>query len=175
MVKTLPARFDPDLMDRDGTRYEATLSVRHFPRLAALLASPDGEVRVSASFSRRKDHIVVAGRLRADWPLECQRCLEPITVAIDEPYELVFVDSERAAGELPEELDPVVLDDGGRIRAIDLFEDELMLHVPSFPRHEEGARCASAERSFGELPSEVAEEGSGRTNPFGVLKDLNIH
>ena len=177
MVKTLPARFNPDLMSRDGTRYEATMPVRQFARLRDILASDEGEVRATALFSRRKDHIVVSGRLRAEWPLVCQRCLEPMTVAIDEPYELVFVESEALARELPKELDPVVLDESGQIHRTDLFEDELMLHVPLIPRHDDPDDCTDAERSFGEVPEPEndAGDGEGRKNPFDVLKDLNLH
>ena len=172
MAKTLPSRFNPDLVGRDGTRFEVTVPIDRFERLRGILASPEGEVRASATFSRRKDHVVVAGRLRADWPLTCQRCLEPMTASIDEPYELVFVDSEAAARELPKALDPVVLDDTGQIRLVDLLEDELMLHVPAIPKHEDGARCVDAERSFGDVDAAVAEEAEGRKNPFAVLKDL---
>ena len=178
MVKTLPARFNPDLMVRDGTRHEAIVPIRRFPRLADILASDEGEIRASASFSRRKDHIVIAGRLTADWPLVCQRCLEPMRVSIDEPYELVFVESEAAARELPKALDPVVLDDAGQIHVVDLFEDELILHVPAIPRHEDGESCTDAELSFGDVPEPGdGAEGDGRRerNPFDVLKDLNLH
>lgn len=175
MAKTLPARFNPDLMARDGTRYEVTVPVERFTRLRDILASADGDVSATATFSRRKDHIVVAGRLRADWPLTCQRCIEPMIVAIDEPYELVFVESDAAARELPKSLDPVVLDETGQIRLVDLLEDELMLHVPTIPKHAEGEDCVDAERSFGDVDAAAVEESEGKKNPFAVLKDLNLH
>lgn len=175
MVKTLPARFNPDLVARDGTRYEVTVPISRFERLSGILASDDGAVSASATFSRRKSHIFVAGRLRADWPLVCQRCLKPMIVPIDEPYELVFVDSEGAARELPKALDPVLLDDSGQIRLVDLLEDELMLHVPAIPKHEESADCVHVERSFGDVDAALAEEAEERRNPFDILKDLNLH
>jgi len=175
MAKTLPERFNPDLMARDGTRYEAMVPIREFERLRTILASNDGEVRATAVFSRRKDHIVVGGRIHVAWPLECQRCLEPMTVAIDEPYEFVFVESERAARVLPEALDPVVLDENGQIRVVDLLEDELILHVPAIPKHDDLAECTDAERSFGEVEAESTGDGEGRRNPFDVLKNLNLH
>ena len=175
MAKTLPARFNPDLMVRDGTRYEVVLPIDRFPRLASILASADGTVRATASFSRRKDHIVVAGRLAADWGLECQRCLEPMSFPIDEPYELVFVDSEMAANDLPEEFDPVILDENGQIHVVDLLEDELMLHVPPIPRHAEPASCGEAAQHLVD-PDELDEAlDEKRPNPFDALKDLNIH
>ena len=162
-------------MVRDGTRHEAVLPIDRFPRLASILASAEGAVRATASFSRRKDHIVVAGRLAADWGLECQRCLEPMTVSIDEPYELVFVDGEAAAHDLPQELDPVILDENGQIHVVDLFEDELMLHVPPIPRHPELSSCGEAARHLVD-PDEIEEASEDkRPNPFDALKDLNLH
>jgi len=175
MAKTLPARFNPDLMARDGTRYEVTVPLEAFERLPGILASCEGAVSASASFSRRKDHIAVSGRLAATWPLVCQRCLEPMSTTIDEPYELVFVESEEAARKLPKALDPVVLDETGQIRLVDVLEDELMLHVPAVPRHDNHATCVETERSFGNVDAAIAEEAEGKKNPFDVLKDLNLH
>ena len=175
MAKPLPKRFDPDQMARDGARHETSMSLSAFERLATLLHGTDGEVRITSGFTRRKDHIVVGGRIHVAWPLECQRCLEPMTVAIDEPYEFVFVESERAARVLPEALDPVVLDENGQIRVVDLLEDELILHVPAIPKHDDLAECTDAERSFGEVEAESTGDGEGRRNPFDVLKNLNLH
>ena len=172
MAKPLPDRFNPDLMARDGTRHEAVLPIARFERLAAILASDAGEVHAAASFSRREDHIVVSGRVRAGYTLRCQRCLEPMVLEIDEPYELVCVASEAAARELADELDPVVLDDAGRITIVALLEDELILHVPLIARHPEAARCAPPEHSFG---GEGIEPEAGPSRPFDALRNLNLH
>jgi len=181
MAKTLPTRFDPDLVARDGTRFEVTVPFDHFPRLVSMLALKEGVMHASATFSRRKDHIVVAGRLRASWPLECQRCLEPMQVEIDEPYELVFVDSEEESRALPDVFDPVVLDENGQIHLVDLFEDELILHVPNIPRHAEGSDCQRFAREHGVIDEALvgdpddASADSSKKSPFDVLKDLNLH
>ena len=172
MAKPLPDRFDPDLMARDGTRHEAVVPVARFERLVAILASDAGEVQASARFSRREDHVVVAGRVRASLALLCQRCLEPMVLEVDEPYELTCVESEAAARALAEELDPVVLDDAGRITIVALLEDELILHVPLIARHPEAARCAPPEHSFG---GEGIEPEAGPSRPFDALRNLNLH
>lgn len=184
MVKSLPSRFNPDLIARDGTRFETEVPLDQLPRLSALLlldvegvsvSLPIISPVISALFSRRKDVIVVNGRIRASYPLQCQRCLEPMVTTIDEPYELVFVGDEQAAEKLSKGLDPVILDDKGYIRVVDLFEDELILHVPAIPKHAEGERCVPGDRQFGELPAAVKEDEEGRRRPFEVLKDLNLH
>ena len=174
MVKPLLDRFNPDLMARDGARHEATVPVARFERLGAILASDEGVVHVVASFSRREHHIVVAGRLRSGLRLRCQRCLEPMVLDVDEPYELTFVATEAAARALPDALDPVVLDDAGQITIVAMLEDELILHVPLIARHPDGARCAPAEASFGGEGIEP-EAGTERARPFDALKDLDLH
>ncbi|NND91480.1 MAG: hypothetical protein HKN42_11495 [Granulosicoccus sp.] len=172
MVKVLPQRFNPDLLARDGTRFELVLAQNQLKRLSSILASADNDVQVTALFSRRKDHIVISGRLKTRFTLICQRCLESMTVDINEPFELVFVENEEKAGELPKELDPVVLDEHGQIHVFDLFEDEVMLHVPDIPKHSDLSACSSGPTEFGELPAEVEE---GKPNPFEALKNLNLH
>jgi len=186
MVKPLPSRFNPDLLARDGTRYEVELPQAQFVRLSTMLSSAEHTVQATAGFSRRKDHIVISGRIKTDYALECQRCLEPMVETIDAPFELVFVDSEQAAQQLAKELDPVVLDETGQIHVVDLLEDELLLHVPEIPKHAGDNACEFQETSFGgpigqsddqpekASPDEKDDEQS-RQRPFDVLKNLNIH
>lgn len=172
MVKALPQRFNPDLLARDGTRFELVLPQSQMPRLGSILSSTDNDVQVTALFSRRKHHILISGRLRTRFSLECQRCLDAMDVEISEPFELVFVENEQKASELPNELDPVVLDETGQIHVVDLFEDEVILHVPDIPKHSDLTTCKLRQSEFGELPADVEE---GKPNPFEALKNLNLH
>lgn len=172
MVKALPQRFNPDLLARDGTRFELVLPQSQLKRLGDMLASDDNDVQITALFSRRKDHIVISGRLKTRFALICQRCLESMDVDISEPFELIFVESEQKADDLPKELDPVVLDDQGHIHVVDLFEDEVILHVPEVPKHSDMSVCNQGPTEFGDLPAEMEE---GKPNPFAALKNLNLH
>jgi len=172
MVKALPQRFNPDLLARDGTCFEIVMPQQQMPRLAGLLTSAEHDIRCTARFSRRKDLTVINGRIRTVFALDCQRCLESMSVTIDEPYELVFVQDEDRAEALPDPLDPVILDEHGQIHVVDLFEDEVMLHVPAFPRHEDLSACKELKTEFGDLPADVEE---GKPNPFAALKDLQLH
>ena len=172
MVKVLPQRFNPDLLARDGTLFELSLPQSQMKRLATVLLSTEHDIQCSARFSRRKDIIVVNGRIRTVFALTCQRCLEPMTFDVDEPYELVFVENEEKAEALPDKLDPVIMDEHGHIHVVDLFEDEVILHVPDVPRHAASATCRVAKTEFGDLPSDVDES---KPNPFDALKDLQLH
>lgn len=172
MAKVLPQRFNPDLLARDGTRFESVLPQCQMTRLSSIVSSADNDVQVTALFSRRKDHILISGRLTARFTLVCQRCLESMDVDVSEPFELVFVENAEKAEALANEFDPVILDENGQIHVIDLFEDEVMLHVPEIPTHQDKTACALRQTAFGELPADVEK---GKPNPFEALKNLNLH
>jgi len=131
--------------------------------------------------------------------MQCQRCLEPMQFEVDEAFEFVFAKTEEEAHQVPERFDPVVLDDSGQIHVVDLFEDELILYLPTVARHETEAQCeasgyilfiddANTEstdehnnvQDDGEAQSEQSENEdtsveSKRNNPFDVLKNLDLH
>lgn len=172
MVKALPQRFKPDLLIRDGTRFELVLPQSQLPRLGTIVSSTDNDVQIEAVFSRQKKHVLISGRINTQFSMECQRCLELFEVDVSEPFELVFVDNEEKADELPDELDPVVLDDAGQIHVVDLFEDEVILHVPDIPKHSDLTACTLRQAEFGEVAAEVEK---GKRNPFEALKNLNLH
>ena len=172
MVKPAPTRFNPDMMARDATRYRVDVPFAQFTRLRGLLHDDNGSVVATFGFSRRKDYIVVSGRLGTTYTLQCQRCLNSLSLPIDEPFELVFVDSEAAAQRLPTEFDPVVLDDTGQIHIVDMLEDELLLLLPAIARHDESVGCPLA---GGVQENHGEQERTRRHNPFEALKDLDLH
>lgn len=172
MAKALPKRFNPDLLARDDTRFDVVLPQSQMQRLGDILLTTDHDIHCTAIFSRQKNIVLVKGDIKTTFTMECQRCLQPVDIDIDVPYELVFVEDEEKAEALPEQFDPVILDEHGNIQVIDLFEDEVILHVPEVPRHSEVSTCEMVKTEFGKLPSDVEE---GKPNPFDALKDLQLH
>jgi len=144
MVKPTPSRFNPDLLARDSTQYSVNLPLQQFIRLQEFLLDDTGEMQATFRFSRRKKAVMVSGNLSANYRLQCQRCLEPLQYAVDEAFEFVFAKTEEEAQQLPERFDPVVLDEKGQIHVVDLFEDELILHLPTVARHETEAQCEAS-------------------------------
>jgi len=193
MVKPTPSRFNPDLLARDSTQFGVNLPLAQFSRLSALLLNTEGEMQATFRFSRRKAMVLVSGNLKATVQLECQRCLESMQHSIDEPFELVFAKSIEAAHDLPETMDPVVLDDNGQIHVVDLFEDELILHLPTVARHEQVEQCNlqdNVQVDFGHKASDENDQDNqnnsgnagGKSNqegdtrrPFDILKNLDLH
>ncbi len=186
MVKPTPSRFNPDLLARDPAQYSVSVPLSQFKRLQEFLldetvtestsvagseADSSGMLTAEFRFSVRQKTTMVAGTFRATFLLECQRCLEPVQHSVEAPFEFAFAKDEATARAMPDEVDPVVLDDAGQIHVVDLFEDELILHVPSVPKHVESDTCVVKEHSFGEVEESI--EPAGR-RPFDVLKKLDL-
>ncbi|HWH80712.1 MAG TPA: YceD family protein [Burkholderiaceae bacterium] len=143
-----PREFDPLRLDvaafakADG-RLDGHWPVAEFGRLAASAAAGaelPGEVRWAARGEAR----AVRGDAPQVWlhltasthvPLQCQRCLEPVGVAVEVKRSFRFVHGEDDAAALDAESDDDVL---ALTRALDLrelLEDELLLALPLVPRH----------------------------------------
>lgn len=91
----------------------------------------------------------------------CQRCLEPVDLALQVQRALRFVDGEALAAELDADSDDDVL---ALERALDLHalvEDELLLALPMVPRHE---HCTAPAAS-----AAPADTGAGDPHPFAAL------
>ncbi|MFM8340446.1 MAG: YceD family protein [Fluviibacter sp.] len=164
----LPESFDPTVAAREAFAWSGDVPVSDFARLADLLVSQSGMVRVSlhAAFGAERQPTMVI-RLAAQLEQSCQRCLQPVTVVIDHEHTVAWV-ADAAALErfdaMEEDLDADAVEylpmpDSSRVDTLVLVEDELMLSLPIVPMHEE---CA--------LPVTVAD--SGEEHPFAALAQL---
>lgn len=99
--------------------------------------------------------------------LTCQRCLQPVSVALDVAPTLRFVRDEALAERLDEEGEEDVLALSAALDLRELAEDELILALPLVPRHE---RCPQP------LPMPAAalgeEAGSAPAGAFAGLAGL---
>ncbi len=171
MVKRAPSRFNPDLLAREDVRFEATLPISQFPRLSELVLETDGNLVASFDVHERKSHRVVRGSLTFDAVMQCQRCMEPFSSAVQANFELVCVNTLEEANALPDALDPVVLDEDGQLHLVDLLEEDALLQLPDIPKHEDDDSCQPDVNSFGEIQN---QEETQKPNPFGALKDLKL-
>ena len=108
-------------------------------------------------------HVSASTRL----PLECQRCLAPVEVAVDVARSFGFVHGVDAAAQLDAESEDDVL---ALTRALDLrelIEDELLLALPLVPRHE---HCPQPLPVPIDSDADSVEEGT--PNPFAALAAL---
>ncbi|MGB5831707.1 MAG: YceD family protein [Thiohalocapsa sp.] len=179
MSVALPELLDPRRAVELRSRFEGRYSLARLARLRPLLENDAGFVRYE--FICRRDengYAVIAGRVGAELTVRCQCCNESLVLPVDSRPYLALVESIDEASALPNEYDPLLLD-GRLMRSTDLVEDELILSVPTIPRHEEG-RCqppflgsltepSTAAKDKGKADSRVQSE---RPNPFAELKVL---
>jgi uncharacterized protein len=143
-------RFDPRRFDVRRFAAEAATLAGEWPlaglsRLAsaALEGSVAGAPPLAWSVQGSRGKLAGAGSqatlslaAAAALSMQCQRCLQPVEVALQVDRRLFFVEGEDAAAALDtdSEDDVLVLEPAIDLRA--LIEDELLLEMPLIPRHE---------------------------------------
>jgi uncharacterized protein len=170
MSQRIPDRLDPWRYADLGKTVEGTISLGSMPRLSQCLRDSQGEAQFDLRFERdRERRATLCGRITAELALECQRCLDVVTLPIEIDVALAFVEVIEQASRLPETLDPCLVEEG-RVLFRDLIEDELLLMLPQVPMHESGACSSSHSGKIDEPP--VEPDNSTSENPFAVLAEL---
>ncbi len=146
--------------------FEGEIPMERLPRVGELLreSSSADPVRVRFEFQRTPwGARSIRGRIAAELPVTCERCLQGMALEVDQPFELLIDsrDEDEEAG-----LEVIQTDDGW----LDLFalvEEELILALPIIRRHDD-VDCNEYWR-----PSEqTAETEAERDNPFAALAAL---
>jgi len=162
MLRRPPVQVDPlDLADRQR-EIEGVLPVSAFHRLSQWLDSDEGTVEVRLRFTHDEaGRRVMRGRLSGDLQLVCQRCLAPFVLPVERSLDLVLVQTEAEAAQVPEALDSLVVGEQRGVHVVDLVEDELILALPLVPRCGDfGNACEpAAELLVSEGPAD--ESGNG--------------
>jgi uncharacterized protein len=163
MSSSLPVQVDPWWASDQRLHFAGSLKLADFPRLAPLLATDDGEVSCAIRFSRdSQGRPQVAGHLDAILWQVCQRCLQPVAVAVNTDMRLVLVQGLDEAANLDDHLDPLLAGAGG-VNLRDLLEDELLLALPDVARHADCSAWHDDDETVSEEP---------KVNPFSILQKL---
>ncbi len=163
----LPERVDFRRLAARQTSLEGDLAVTRLPRLAERLLDDSGQVQVEAHFDRDESgRYRLQGRLQAALQVRCERCLEPMTRLLDQPFCLAAVWSEDDASHLPEMYDPWVTGEDP-VSLVEIVEEELLLSLPLVNYHDEPCM-----QGWVKTADEVEEPAEKRQNPFQVLESL---
>ncbi len=152
---------------------EGDTPLAEFERLAE---DCSGEVTGHVSWSaqgaidpeqRGKDDAWLHLEAKATVPLTCQRCLQPVPVAlmIEQDFRFVADEATALAEDDASEEDLLVLEDSFDLMA--LIEDELLMSMPLVPMH---PACLS--EHVPTSPEEEAAMSEAKPNPFAVLASL---
>lgn len=165
----LPAYADARKVFAQEAELAGSVAIERLPRFRENLA--EGEAEIAARLDFRKDNSgqqIISGELEARVPVQCQRCLEPVEIALREPVKLALVQTEAQAKALPAELDPWLSEDF-RLDLARLVEEQLLLALPIVSYHPE-ASCKPAD--FHQEDPEAEPEEAPRPNPFAILESL---
>jgi uncharacterized protein len=147
-----------------GRVLEGREGLRGLPRLAAAVEGMPGEVEYRIEFGRQP---FIGGyvrlQARAEVILQCQRSLESFSQSLLVDRFLAPVRNEQDEAGLPEDWEPLLLDEEGRVHPLQCLEDELLLALPDFPRKPEAEDAA-------QLQWQSDDEGAG--GPFAALAKL---
>ncbi|MBK1694403.1 hypothetical protein CKO09_06575 [Chromatium weissei] len=171
--------LDPWRAVRNELSLVGRVALTELTRLTAVvLAGTDddtSQVQYQLHFARSHEgHKIVTGRVQARLRLPCQRCLGVVEMAIDVPLNLGLVTTEALAETLSIDLEPVIVIDD-QISPLALIEDELLLAIPTIPRHDEGGCQAPAPASTNNKNQDANiafDDVEKAPHPFAVLRGL---
>ena len=134
MSTEMPEVLDAWRMVAGRRQFRGRWPLAAFPRLRDSLVDVDGEVQASLAFDRTVSGQACAElRIRAGLPLQCQRSLQRFVHPVDIRQQLGLIRDEADEAGLPEGCEPLLLADDGRLRPVEVVEDELILAVPVIP------------------------------------------
>ncbi len=168
MENRLPEIIDPThLADKRGELH-GQIPINRLTRLAEQLVNDEGVVTVDLYFGREGRTPKIDGNLKATLMLQCQNCLDGVEFEINHEVKLGVVITFEQVERLSEELEPLLLEEE-TIPLIRLVEDELLLHLPDYPKH---SHDCIANKTVKKHTVAFDETTTQKPNPFSVLAHL---
>lgn len=115
--------------------------------IGELLEGPDApnqSVLVKAELIFGQDQMgfsMVTGELHSQVKLRCQRCLGLLEYPIDIELSLSPVSSEKELDNLPDYVEPLMMQPDGTLLVASWLAEELHLALPMVPKHENREMC----------------------------------
>ncbi len=169
MLERLPKFIDPLVFADRGKELKGEIELADLQRLADILANHNGKVAVQLSFFRQSRLAGVKGQVNVNIDLVCQKCLEAVRWNSKISFDLGLVGSLDEADRLPEGYEPMLVKSEEKIALSTLVEEELLLAIPSFPKHE--YNCSDLKQSE-YVEARTKTEAASSNNPFSVLAKL---
>ena len=167
MFSALPEVVDAWRMVAGGRVFQGSMPLSAMPRLADSLVDTQGECRYEVEFGKDEFGVAfLAIRAEAGLPLICQRTLERFELPVQVDQRMGLIRDEREESSLPPGYEPVLVPEDGRLHAVELVEDELILAIPVVPVK------PGTEAVEGHWPAVEAEPEEERPNPFAALSAL---
>ena len=163
----LPAQLDHRKLALGSRKLEGAVPVSIFDRLGDALESETSVVQLKLEFRKaKKQKTLIIGQAEATVRMMCQKCLEEMDVELRVSFRHFVVADEAGLLELPDDAEGIICQTE-KISLVNIFEDELILHLPMVARHDDN-KC---ELAF-EHSNDESNIQSGTHKPFAVLAEL---
>jgi uncharacterized protein len=168
----LPTLIDPRKLANQGIVLEGQFHDQHLPRLGAAVSSIESPLSALVKFEVDEARAKVAsGTLSITVSAVCQRCLDPVTIALSTDFAAQVIWSEEQLTNVSSNREPwIVVDKMASLN--ELLEDEILLALPLVNYHEHGQCTGDTFLSEdGQGYNEKEDEIVG-DNPFNILQQL---
>jgi uncharacterized protein len=167
MSDKLPDFIDPLLFADRRSILAGALKMAVFERLSNMVEGSGGDVGIEVQFARHGKRAVISGAIKTTLTLVCQSCLQAMVWPIDLTFKLGVVSSLQEAEQLEIDCEPLLFD-AEKVSLIELIEDEILLALPDYPKHDFDCIVQRSSRDADFDNSGQAEIN----NPFSVLAKL---
>jgi uncharacterized protein len=172
MSGSLPSNIDPIQLADQDTHLSGVIPLRQMKRLLTYCRSDKGDVSVELALShdRERDVRMMRGEVATEITTTCERCLEPMTLALQYRVNLRLL---MPGQENLEEQDDVLIV-SEPVSLAELVENELILAMPMIPKHAMD-QCAAAKVAGGSdsrSGSPEPEQIDSKESPFAGLAKL---
>jgi len=167
MLDQLPEFIDPVVFAERRSHLVGRLGLKRLKRLSDFLFEKSGVLKVDLQFYKAGKVPIIEGRIEGHLILSCQSCLQALEWPVDKAVKIGLVQTIEQADRLDDELEPLVVSDE-KMSLSDIVEDEVLIYLPDYPRHEVECLQYKATEELAE-PEEIEPESN---NPFSVLAQL---
>jgi uncharacterized protein len=156
--------------------FDFDLPMTDLPGLPPELSAGGGRVQTQLRFGREQGFATAEVRLHAQLQVTCQRCMGPLSLAVDAKSPVVIVESEQEAEDAPAGMETFLAPDG-RLSLSALVAEELLLALPIVPLHGTGTACqpapvAGTQAALAGGTGAPAPDGAAVVRPFADLRAL---
>lgn len=160
---------------RAGSTIARHFSAADLPRLSEAGGHEGSSIEATFQFAHFDDRPTVSGQLRGTAVLTCQRCMRPVSVEMDDSFQVLLVEEDRS--DEPGGYEPVVANPS-RLDLRWLAEEQVLLALPLVPMHESEdcpkgtiAHSVDDDEVASDEPAEEADAAVTQ-QPFRNLRDL---
>jgi len=157
---------DAMLLAVRNSTIEQSFAMSDLARVSDYAPSRDAKARLQAKFRNLDGRVLIDGEVTAELQMRCQRCMQPVTVPVEDEFSVMLIGSETELDRLAPEQDVIVAE----VERLDLrwlTEEQLLLASPLVPLHTDAAECGIVE-----VKEKAASVPAETQRPFAGLREM---